>query len=96
MTRRWIVAASGLAVLLAGLAVGAGLRYLIPQVDSASVVFDGTQDQIDMEAYYQWINSGWPYYSMVPWLTTAALLAGVTALALAARRAQLKPTAPAR
>lgn len=89
MSRRWILVVTGLAVLLAGLTVAAGLRYLIPQLSSATVMFDGTEDQVDIEAYYQWINSGWSYYSMVPWLATAALLCAVVALTLAARRAQL-------
>jgi hypothetical protein len=89
MRRRWIVLLAGIAVLLAALTVGAALRYLIPQLTSASFRYDGTEDQFEIDQYWLWINSGWPFYSMVPWLATAALLAGVAALALGARRAQL-------
>jgi len=87
---RWVLAPAGIAVVMAGLAVGATARYLVPQLQSAAFTFDGTEDQAEMDAYFAWVNSGWPYYTMVPWLATAALLAVVAALALAARRAQLQ------
>lgn len=89
MRRRWIVALAVLATLLAGITVAVALRYLIPLLTPASFSYDGTEDQLEIDAYWAWINSGYPYRSMVPWLSTAALLAGVAALALAARRAQL-------
>lgn len=85
--RRWIVALAGAAVLLAGLTVGAALRYLIPQLAVLNPV--SFEDQSEVDAYWEWVNSGWPFYAMVPWLATAALIAGVAALALGARRAQL-------
>lgn len=90
MRRRGVLALGGVAVLMALLAVGAVARYLLPQLQASEFAFDGTEDQAEMEAYYAWINSGWPFYSMVPWLVLAALLAAVAALALAARRAQLQ------
>jgi hypothetical protein len=89
MRRRWIVLLAGVAVLLAALTAGAALRYLIPQLTAASFRYDEIENQFEIDQYWLWINSGWPFYSMVPWLATAALLAGVAALALAARRAQL-------
>lgn len=95
MKVRWVLALAGIAVLMAGLAVGAALRYLIPQLQSMDAPFDGTEDQAEVQAFYDWVNSGWPFYTMVPWLATAALLAAVAALALAARRAQLAGSASA-
>jgi hypothetical protein len=93
--RRWIVILAATATLVGGVTVAAALRYLIPQLTMADFRFDGTENQVDIDAYYMWINSGWPYYSMVPWLATVSLLAGVAALALAARRAQLAGSASA-
>lgn len=90
MKLRWVLALGGVAVVMVLLAVGAAARYLVPQLQSMEVTFDGTEDQAEMDAYYSWVNSGWPFYSMVPWLVLAALLAAVGALALAARRAQLQ------
>lgn len=93
--RRWVVALAGIAVLFAALTVGATLRYVIPQLDPAHDTFDGTEDQAAMDAYFSWVFSGQPYIALVPWLATAALIAGVCALALAARRAQLAAGASA-
>lgn len=95
MTRRWVLLPAALSVVFAGLTVAAALRYLIPMLTQADFVYDGT-DQVAIEAYYAWIQSGAPYGNLVPWLATSALIAGVAALALAARRAQLRLTAPAR
>ena len=88
MTRRWIVALAALAVALAAGAVAAALRYLIPQLDPPMFDYNDTAQQDAINAYYQWINSGYPYVQLVPWLALAALLAGIAALALAAYRAR--------
>ncbi|MGB3909768.1 MAG: hypothetical protein WBL06_04790 [Pseudolysinimonas sp.] len=88
MTWRPILALATIALVLAGLAVAATLRQIIPQLTLAE--FDGGDptDQIAVEAYYDWLNSGWVYYQQAPWLATGALIAAVAALALAAYRAQ--------
>lgn len=90
MKLRWVLAIAGIAVLLAGLTVAAALRYLIPQVSQYENPFDGTEDQAEIDAYYQWISSAYVFSELLPWLATATLLAGIAALALAARRAQLQ------
>lgn len=95
MRRRGVLALAGIALVLAGLAVGAAARYLIPQLSSSQMLFDETADPAAMQAYYEWVNSGWPYLMVLPWLVLAALLAAVGALALAARRAQLAGSASA-
>jgi hypothetical protein len=87
---RWVLALAGIAVVLAGLTVAAALRYLIPQLSQFGNPFDGTETQAEIDAYYQWIGSGYVFSELLPWLATATLLAGVAALALAARRAQLQ------
>jgi hypothetical protein len=88
MKWRPIVALAAMALLLAGLAVAATLRQLIPQLTLAEFGGGDPTDQAAVEAYYDWLNSGWVYYQQAPWLATAALLAAVAALALAAYRAQ--------
>ncbi len=88
MRRRPIVVLTGLAVVLTGLAVAATLRWVIPQADIANFDFQGA-DQVALNEYFAWVNSGWIYYAQVPWLVIAALVAGLAALALAAYRAQL-------
>jgi hypothetical protein len=88
MTWRPIAALAVVAVALAGLATAATLRQIIPQATLADFGGEGPQDQQAVEAYYDWLNSGWIYYQQTPWLATGAFLAAVTALALAAYRAQ--------
>lgn len=77
-------------MVFAGLTVAAALRYLIPMLSQFDNPFDGTEDQAEIDAYYRWINSGYMFSELLPWLATATLLAAVAALALAARRAQLQ------
>lgn len=88
MTRRPILVLAVIALVLAGLAVAATLRQLIPQLTLADFSYEGEGDQVAIEEYYDWLNSGWVYYALAPWLATAALLAAVAALALAAYRGQ--------
>jgi hypothetical protein len=88
VTLRPVLALAAIAVLLGGLAVASTLRHLIPQIEVVTFQFDGTDDQVAMDEYYTWVNSGWVYYQQVPWLLASALIAAVAALALAAYRAQ--------
>jgi hypothetical protein len=90
MSSRPIVALAAMAVVLAGLAVAATLRWIIPQADIADFAFTGGTDQAALDEYFAWVNSGWIYYAQVPWLVLAALVAGLAALALAAYRALLR------
>lgn len=76
--------------MFAGLTIAAALRYLIPMLSQLGNPFDGTEDQAEIDAYYAWLYSGEVFRQLLPWLAMAALLAGVAALALAARRAQLQ------
>jgi len=85
---RWVLALAGLAVLFGALAVAAGLRYLIPMVDPPMFDYNDTAQQDAITAYQEWVSSGYPYFELLPWLATAALLAAVAALALAAYRAR--------
>lgn len=96
MTRRPILALAAIAVVLAGLAVAAALRQIIPQLTLADFSYEGEVDQVAIDDYYAWLQSGWMYYDLAPWLATAALLAGVAALALAAYRAQRRQAAGTR
>jgi hypothetical protein len=88
VTRRPILALAVIAVTLAALAVAATLRQMIPQLTLADFSYEGEVDQVALEEYNAWVNSGWTYYELAPWLATAALVAAVAALALAAYRAQ--------
>lgn len=88
MSRRPVLSLAALAVTLAALAVAATLRQVIPQLTLADFSYEGEIDQVAIDDYYAWLNSGWPYYELAPWLATAALVAAVAALALAAYRAQ--------
>lgn len=88
MTRRPILALAAIAIVLAGLAVAATLRQIIPQLTFADFGATDPTDQLAVEEYYDWLNSGWVYYQQAPWLATGALIAAVAALALAAYRAQ--------
>jgi hypothetical protein len=88
MTRRPIVVLAAIALGLAVLAVAATLRQIIPQLTLADFGGGDPTDQVAVEAYYEWLNSGWVYYQQAPWLATGALIAAVAALALAAYRAQ--------
>ena len=87
--RRLIVALAAIGVALAALAVAANLRQVIPRLTLADFDDGGRIGQAaEVEEYYDWLNSGWVYYEQGPWLMTAALIAAVAALALAAYRAQ--------
>lgn len=88
MSPRPIVALAAVALVLAGLAVAATLRQIIPQLTLVEFDFSEPVDQVAVEEYYDWLNSGWIYYQQAPWLATGALIAAVAALALAAYRAQ--------
>lgn len=87
MTRHPIVVLAVMTVVLVGLAVAAALRYLIPQIDLITFNMVGA-DETAVNEYYEWAYSGSVYYEQVPWLILAALLTGITALTLAAYRAQ--------
>lgn len=86
--RRWVVALAALAVAFAVATVGSASLWLqailIPWPS-----FDGSTDQAVIDAYIAEAQVADRFYTLVPWLATAALVSGVTALALAARRAQL-------
>jgi hypothetical protein len=87
--RQPIVALAAIAVALTSLAVAATLRQVIPRLTLAEFDDSGRIGQAaEVEEYYDWLGSGWVYYEQAPWLMTAALVAAVTALALAAYRAQ--------
>jgi hypothetical protein len=88
VTRRPILVLAGMALVLAGLAVAATLRFIIPQVDLIEFDYSEPVDQEAIDAYYEWAFSGAVYLLQVPWLVTASVLSGVAALALAAYRAQ--------
>jgi hypothetical protein len=77
-----------MSVGFAALAVAATLRQVIPQIEVVTFQFDGSDDQVAMDEYYRWVNSGWVYYDQTRWLLMSAFIAGVAALALAAYRAQ--------
>jgi hypothetical protein len=88
VTRRPILVLSAMAVVLAALAVAATLRRIIPELDLAHFNYEGEIDQVAIDDYYRWIQSGYVYSEQTPWLLTSAVIAGVAALALAAYRAQ--------
>jgi hypothetical protein len=87
--RRWIVGLAALAMLLGGATVAAAARYLLPRFSSGPFTAETTDSAFEWEAFRAWLNSAHPYGMLLPWLASAALLAAVAALALAARRAQL-------
>jgi hypothetical protein len=88
VTRHPIVVLAAMTVVLVGLAAAAALRYLIPQIDLIEFNYANVVDESAINEYYEWVYSGSVYFEQVPWLILAALLTGVTALALAAHRAQ--------
>jgi hypothetical protein len=88
MTRRPILVLAAMAVVFAAAAVAATLRRIIPELDIAHFNYEGEVDQVAVDEYYAWIFSGYVYSELTPWLLTAAFIAGVAALALAAYRAQ--------
>jgi hypothetical protein len=89
-----VLAPVGLAALFGVLAIAAGVRYAVV-VSGQTAYFSTAQDQGEMEAYMVEMQISYALYVVVPWLTMAALLAAVVALALAARRAQLAGSASA-
>jgi hypothetical protein len=93
---RWVLALVGVALLFGGLTVAAGLRYLIPIIDPPVFDYNDTAQQDALTAYQEWVSSGYPYFELLPWLATAALLAAVGALTLAAYRARGRQVAGTR
>jgi ABC-type multidrug transport system permease subunit len=91
---RWVLALAGVAGVFAALTIAAALRYVIPILQQSSLQFDGTEDQETIDAYFAAMQSGYVFSTLIPWLATAAVVAGVAALALAARRAQLAAFSP--
>lgn len=89
MIRHPVLSLAAIAVTFTALAVAATLRQVIPQLTLADFSYEGEIDQVAIDDYYAWLNSGRTYYELAPWLATAALVAAVAALALAAYRAQL-------
>lgn len=94
VTRRWIVVLTAVAVVFVAAAIRAGAIYVETSVAQRSGI-TGEASQADFEAFIAMIQTAYLYYELLPWLATAALLAGITALALAARRAQLAGSASA-
>jgi hypothetical protein len=88
MRLRPIIVLAAMSVGFAGLAVAATLRQVIPNLDVVEFSYEGVVDQVAIDEYYTWLQSGWVYYDQTPWLVTSAVIAGVAALALAAYRAQ--------
>lgn len=94
LKRRWIVALGAIAVVFAGAATRAGAIYVEATVTQRTGL-TGEASQADFEAFIAAIQTAYVYYDLVPWLAAAALLPALTALALAARRAQLAGSASA-
>ena len=85
---------AAIAAVFAGAATGAGAIYVETMIAQRTGV-TGEASEADFEAFIAAIQTAYVYYELLPWLATAALLAGITALALAARRAQLAGSASA-
>ncbi len=90
MRRRFVVALATLAVLFAAGAVAAGLGSGALQLESMSYQWTGEETQAEMDEMNRAGQIGWRLAETFPWIALAALLAGVGALTLAARRAQLQ------
>ena len=90
-----MVALAGVAVLFGALTFGVGLRALETMMNQGSYSFEGEVDEAAVNEYISSMQVGYLFLQQLPWFATATLLAGISALALAARRAQLAGSASA-
>lgn len=90
MRRRSVVLIAALAALLAAGAVAAAFGSGVLQLESMAYQWTGDETQEQMDEMNRASQFAWRLAETFPWISLAALLAGVAALALAARRAQLQ------